>query len=114
MGGMHTQTITNDNPGMFSYIGVFSMGIMAFGQQNQDAAKIDQERDTKIEALKNSGYKLYWIGVGKDDFVYQSVVKLKGTLDKHNFKYIYRESTGGHTWANWRIYLSEFAPQLFK
>ena len=114
MGGMHTQTITNDNPGMFSYIGVFSMGIMNFGQQNQDIAKLDQERDTKIEALKKSGYKLYWIGVGKDDFVYQSVITLRSTLDKHNFKYTYRESTGGHTWANWRIYLSEFAPLLFR
>jgi len=113
MGGMHTQTITNDNPGMFSYIGVFSMGIMNFGQ-NQDIAKLDQERETKIEALKNSGYKLYWIGCGKDDFVYQGVIKLRSTLDKHSFKYTYRESTGGHTWANWRIYLSEFASQLFK
>jgi enterochelin esterase family protein len=115
MGGMHTQTITNDNPGMFNYIGVFSMGIMSFGQQNQDAAaKLDQERDVKIEALKKSGYKLYWIGCGKDDFVYQSVIKLRSTLDTHGFKYTYRESTGGHTWANWRIYLSEFAPLLFK
>jgi enterochelin esterase-like enzyme len=115
MGGMHTQTITNDNPGMFSYIGVFSMGIMSFGRQSpEEAAKLDQERDTKIEALKKSEYKLYWIGVGKDDFVYQGVIKLRSTLDKHDFKYIYRESTGGHTWANWRIYLSEFAPQLFK
>ena len=114
MGGMQTQTITNDNPGMFGYIGVFSMGIMNFGQQNRDAAKLDQERETKIEALKNSDYKLYWIGVGKDDFVYQSVVKLRSTLDKHNFKYTYRESTGGHTWANWRIYLSKFAPLLFQ
>lgn len=114
MGGGHTQTITNDNPGMFDYIGVFSMGIMNFGPQNQNAAKIEQERDTKIEALKKSGYKLYWIGCGKDDFVYQSVINLRSTLDKHSFKYVYRESTGGHTWANWRIYLSEFAPQLFK
>jgi enterochelin esterase family protein len=91
------------------------MGIMSFGNQNPDAvAKLDQERDVKIEALKNSGYKLYWIGVGKDDFVYQGVIKLRSTLDKHNFKYTYRESTGGHTWANWRIYLSKFAPQLFR
>jgi enterochelin esterase family protein len=116
MGGGHTQTITNNNPGMFSYIGVFSMGIMnaGGGGQNQDTAKIRQERDTKIEALKNSGYKLYWIGVGADDFLYQSVVTMRNILDKHNFKYVYRESTGGHTWANWRIYLSEFAPLLFK
>jgi enterochelin esterase family protein len=114
MGGGHTQTITNNNPGMFSYIGVFSMGIMNFGGQNQDTAKIRQERDVKIEALKNSGYKLYWIGVGKDDFLYQNVVTMRGILDKHNFRYIYRESAGGHTWTNWRIYLSEFAPLLFK
>jgi len=114
MGGAHTQTITNNNPGMFRYIGVFSMGLMNFGNQQQDVTKIEQERDTKIEALKKSGYKLYWIGVGKDDFLYQSVVLLRGTLDKHNFKYIYRESNGGHTWTNWRLYLSEFAPELFK
>lgn len=114
MGGGHTQTITFNNPGMFSYIGVFSMGIMNPRGQNQDTAKIRQERDIKIEALKNSGYKLYWIGVGKDDFLYQSVVSLRNLFDKHGFRYSYRESTGGHTWANWRIYLSEFAPLLFK
>ncbi len=115
MGGANTQTITNDNPGMFGYIGVFSMGIMNFRQLDAETtAKLDKERDAKIEALKSSGYKLYWIGVGKDDFVYQSVVTLRKTLDKHNFKYVYHESAGGHTWANWRNYLSEFAPMLFR
>jgi len=114
MGGMHTQTITNNNPGMFSYIGVYSMGIMSMGPQNQDAAKLEQERIAKLEVLKKSGYKLYWIACGKDDFVYKGVITLRETLDKVGLKYIYRESTGGHTWANWRIYLSEFAPMLFK
>ncbi len=114
MGGAHTETITNNNPGLFGYIGVFSMGLMNFGPRQQDTAKAEQERDAKIDALKNSGYKLYWIGCGKDDFLYKSVVDLRALLDKHNFKYTYRESTGGHTWANWRIYLSEFAPLLFK
>jgi enterochelin esterase family protein len=114
MGGGHTQTITNNNPGMFGYIGVFSMGLMNRGGQNQDAAKAAEERNAKVEALKTSGYKLYWIGVGKDDFLYQSVVDLRADLDNHGFKYIYRESAGGHTWANWRLYLSEFAPLIFK
>jgi enterochelin esterase-like enzyme len=114
MGGAHTQTITNNNPKMFSYIGVFSMGIMNFGPPPADAAKIEADRNAKLEVLKNSGYKLYWIACGKDDFVYKGVVTLRETLDKLNFKYTYRESTGGHTWANWRIYLSEFAPMLFK
>jgi enterochelin esterase family protein len=114
MGGAHTQTITNNNPGMFSYIGVFSMGIMNMGPQNQDAAKLEQERIAKLTVLKNSGYKLYWIGVGKDDFVYKGVVTLRENLDKVGLKYIYNETSGGHTWANWRIYLSVFAPMLFK
>jgi enterochelin esterase-like enzyme len=114
MGGGHTQTITNNNPGMFSYIGVYSMGIMNMGPQTQDAAKLDAERNAKLLKLKDSGYKLYWIGVGKDDFVYKSVVTLREALDKTGLKYTYRESTGGHTWANWRIYLSEFAPLLFR
>jgi enterochelin esterase family protein len=115
MGGGHTQTITNNNPGMFDYIGVFSMGIMSMGQQNAEAAaKLEQERLAKLEALNKSGFKLYWIGCGKDDFVYQGVITLRANLDKVGLKYVYRESTGGHTWANWRIYLSEFAPMLFK
>ncbi len=35
-------------------------------------------------------------------------------LDEHGFKYIYNETGGGHTWANWRTYLADFAPRLFK
>ncbi len=114
MGGAHTQTITFDNPGMFSYIGVFSMGLMNLRQRDQDVAQLEKERLAKLETLKKSGYKLYWIGCGKDDFLYESVVNLRNFYDKNNFKYVYRETPGGHTWANWRIYLSEFAPLLFK
>ncbi|HOU30053.1 MAG TPA: alpha/beta hydrolase-fold protein [Bacteroidales bacterium] len=114
MGGAHTQTITFDNPGMFGYIGVFSMGLMNLRQRDQNVEELEKERESKLIALQKSGYKLYWIGCGKDDFLYQSVVNFRNFLDKHNFKYFYRESTGGHTWANWRIYLSEFAPLLFK
>lgn len=114
MGGGQTQSIANDNPQMFSYIGVFSMGIMNWGDPNSDFSAIDKARIEKLKVLKNSGYKLYWIGVGKDDFLYQSVIKLRSTLDDIGIKYTYRESTGGHTWPNWRLYLSEFAPLLFK
>ncbi|MDD4655653.1 MAG: esterase, partial [Bacteroidales bacterium] len=35
-------------------------------------------------------------------------------LDKIQMPYVYRESEGGHTWTNWRLYLTEFVPLLFK
>ena len=111
MGGMQTLTLTGNYPYMFGYIGVMSMGLVDVSTMG---LKPDPDQDTKFEALKNSGYKLYWVGVGKDDFLYKSVQSLRTSLDKHGLKYTYRESTGGHSWANWRIYLSEFAPQLFR
>ncbi|KPK84010.1 MAG: hypothetical protein AMS27_11210 [Bacteroides sp. SM23_62_1] len=112
MGGMQTQNITNNNPDMFSYIGIMSMGLMTRRDLGMDDST--QDFGGKLEALKKSGVKLYWIGCGKEDFLYASVQTLLDTLDQHDFTYTYRESTGGHTWANWRIYLSELAPLLFK
>jgi len=111
MGGFHTQMITNANPGMFNFIGVMSDGLFndtRFGNYNKD------EHVAQIKALKDSGVKLYWIACGKDDFLYESVVNLRKFYDDLDLEYVYRESTGGHTWANWRIYLSEFMPMLFK
>lgn len=111
MGGMHTQTITNTNPGMFGYIGVMSMGLMnnsRWGNYNEEDHK------KQIKALQESGLKLYWIGVGKDDFLYESVTNLRKFYDDLGFKYEYMETPGGHTWTNWRIYLAELAPKLFK
>jgi len=111
MGGMQTQTITNTNPDKFAYIGVMSMGLM----NDPRWVKYNEEEHKKqIMDLKNSDVKLYWIGCGKDDFLFESVTNLRKLYDDLGFKYEYRESTGGHTWANWRIYLSELAPKLFK
>ena len=111
MGGMQTLTLTGNYPTMFGYIGVMSMGLVDVTTMG---LKPDPDQDAKFETLKNSGYKLYWVGVGKEDFLYKSVQTLRESLDKHGLKYTYRESSGGHSWANWRIYLSEFAPQLFR
>lgn len=112
MGGLQTMNTTFKNPDMFDYIGVMSMG---FADLSRFGIIVDQsQRAQQIAQLKQSAPKLYWIACGKDDFLYESVVTLRQELDKAKFPYKYRESTGGHTWSNWRIYLSEFAPMLFK
>ena len=112
MGGLQTMNTTFQHPQLFDYIGVMSMG---FADLSRFGIKVDHsQRAQQIIALKNASPKLYWIACGKDDFLYESVVTLRSELDKVQFPYKYRESTGGHTWTNWRIYLSEFAPMLFK
>jgi enterochelin esterase family protein len=112
MGGLQTMNITFMNPDMFDYIGVMSMG---FADMSNFGIEVDTaERDRQIRALKDSDPALYWIACGKDDFLFESVTTMRNELDKADFNYQYRESSGGHTWSNWRIYLSEFAPMLFR
>lgn len=112
MGALQTQITGMNNPELFNYLGVFSIGLqMEFGEGTTDLIKA---YDTNLDVLKQNGFKLFYIGVGKDDFVYEGVQLLREKLDEHDFPYVYNETDGGHTWANWRAYLSDFAPRLFK
>jgi enterochelin esterase-like enzyme len=113
MGGYQTQNITNSNPGMFNYIGVMSMGLFSgFGNNNSNYDK--DKHVAQLKALIASKPKFYWIGIGKDDFLYATVTKLKSLYDEVGLKYTYRESEGSHTWKEWRLYLSELVPKFFK
>jgi enterochelin esterase family protein len=101
MGGGHTIRTTLDNPEKFNYIGVFS-------------GLVRNPNEEEFAALKAENPSLYWVGCGVDDFLYEGSQELVDLLKRHEFNYKYRESSGGHTWFNWRIYLSEFAPLLFR
>ncbi len=116
MGGLHTLTLANMYPNKFDYIGLFSPATEAQVNKRNANAEFYKEMNSEdnLNKLKQVGVKLYWIGCGKDDFLYQDVKNFRERLDKHQIHYIYRESKGGHTWENWRVYISEFAPLLFK
>ena len=104
MGGGHTVTASTEYPDMFGYIGVFSSGIF----------QPDEALESKFLALKKAGINKYWVACGKDDFVMESNKRLLDMLNKTQIKHEYFENEGGHTWSNWRTYLSMFAPMLFK
>jgi enterochelin esterase family protein len=104
MGGGHTVTATNNNPGTFGYIGVFSAG----------ARTTDEAFEKQLTTLKAGGVKLYWIGAGSTDMALQGSKTLSEAVKKVGFNQVFRETPGGHTWFNWRIYLGEFAPLLFQ
>ncbi len=84
---------------------------MEFGDIN---ARLIKAYDDNLDKMKQSGYKLFYVGVGNEDFVYEGVQLLRKKLNEHNFDYFYRETSGGHTWANWRVYLNTFGQLLFK
>lgn len=111
MGGYHSLHISRYYPNTFDYIGLFSAAIMP--NQNVES-KVYNNFDETLKKQMDNGYKLYWIGIGKTDFLYQNVLDFKKKLDDMGMPYTYRESEGGHIWKNWRVYLAEFAPLLFK
>jgi enterochelin esterase-like enzyme len=128
MGGNQSLNIAIPNLDKFAYVGVYSSGLIsAFTrpQQGQPApaglppltpageAWEKQHQARLDDANLKKGLKLFWFATGKEDFLLGTT---KGTLEllkKHGFNPIYQETAGGHTWINWRNYLTEFAPQLF-
>ena len=103
MGGGHTMAATNAYPGFFSWILPLSMGI----QPGQDV-------DAAFQAIKKAGYKLYWVACGTDDFLWEMAQNLDAALTRNELEHTFFVTGGGHTWANWRIYLNTFAPLLFR
>lgn len=111
MGGFHTMHISRYYPNTFDYVGLYSAAIMP----REDAtAKVYSDIEGTLRTQMNNGFKLYWIAIGKTDFLYGANTAYRKMLDDMGMKYEYVESEGGHTWKNWRVYLSEFAPRLFQ
>ena len=112
MGGFHTLMISANYPTYFDYVGLFSAGV--------DFSTVDltipvyADLDKKLDALNKTGFKLYWIGIGNEDFLYDANRQLCRRMDVIKLKYTYHESSRGHLWCNWRQYLLMFAPQLLK
>lgn len=117
MGGFHTWSISNLNPGKFGYIGLYSAAVR-MDRNSKKSVDVQLEENTEVSAQMKAVFDakphLYWIAIGKDDFLYDQNVGLRKYLDKMGYPYEYYESEGGHIWRNWRIYLTIFAQRLFK
>ena len=114
MGGFHTLYITLNNPDMFNYSGMFSAAIGTGSEQTAAHKEIYADIDGKLAAYFSRKPALLWIGIGSTDFLIQSNNEFRAKLDAAGYPYKYMETDGGHIWRNWRIYLSEFVPLLFK
>ena len=111
MGGFHSLYISANQPRDFGYVGLFSAAIRPM--RGVESPIYDNLEEKLAEQFKQ-GVNLYWIGIGKDDFLYQPNKQYRKLLDGKGCPYTYVESTGGHEWRNWRLYLTQFVPLLFK
>ena len=111
MGGYHSLYISANQPDDFAYVGLFSAAI---GRMDQGKSKIYDDLEGKLITQFKQRPKLYWMGIGKDDFLYKDNAEFRQMLDKNRLRYTYHESGAGHEWANWRDYLIIFTQLLFK
>ena len=109
MGGFHSLHISKQYPDMFGYVGLFSAAII-----NSANSPIYEDFDGKLATQFAKKPALYYIAIGKTDFLYQANTEYRQKLDAAGYPYVYVETEGGHIWRNWRHYLADFAPRLFK
>src|SRR5260370_4440280 len=131
MGGSQTLNIAIPHLEKFAYVGVYSSGLIgAFGGGRRGAEPAssaapptataqppawEQQHLAELDnAAAKKGLKLLWFSTGVDDGLIATTRPTVDLLKKHGFTPIFKESTGAHTWINWRNYLNEFAPQLFQ
>jgi len=111
MGGFHTLNLSINYPDMFNYSGMFSAAI---GVSDPSISPLYQDFDGKLAKYFAKKPALLWIGCGNTDFLFNANKEFMKKLDDNGFKYTFMETEGGHIWKNWRIYLTEFVPLLFK
>ena len=96
MGGYHTRQVSQTLPGQFGYIALFSALV------------------TPPYSLEGNEKAFYWIGMGKEDFLYDQMQDYRHWLEENHFEYTYYESSGGHIWPNWQDYLCRYLTKLFR
>lgn len=111
MGGFHSMHISKQYPDLFDYVGLFSAAILP---REGSTSPIYDDLEGKLKVQFDKKPALYYIAIGNTDFLYDANNQYRQLLDSKHYPYEYFETGEGHIWKNWRIYLSEFAPKLFK
>jgi len=124
MGGGQTINIAVTNLARFGYVGVWSAGVFDIShlpgvKPQWPPVSVAPEWIAAHEAGLNDdrdkrGLKLLWFAAGSDDSLLPIARATAQMFKEHGFSPVFVQSAGGHSWTNWRDYLNEFTPKLFK
>ncbi len=108
MGGGHSINLALARPDLFRYVALMSPA--ATGMVDTIYPQF-----FKDPATSNQQFKLFWVGVGKDDMLTGPGDKaFHDTLEKRGIAHTWKLSEGRHEWTVWRHHLNELLPQLFR
>jgi enterochelin esterase-like enzyme len=102
MGAAQSLSIGLHNLDLFAYVGAFSGGGNTAEWQKTDSSMLNRK------------LKVLWLGCGTEDPVYKSAKGMDDLLTGKDVKHVFNPSGGGHSWPNWQVYLSKYAPLLFR
>ncbi len=105
MGGHHALTVALNYYDTFAWVGAFSSATPP-----KETVTAGFDAPDKV----NAALKLFWIGCGKNDFLFQKNNDFDGLLTEKGIKHDYAVTEGDHSWPVWRKYLLEFTPKLFR
>ena len=92
-GAKQAANLANMYDSTFKYVGLFSPVV-------------------RKKHLPKDNYSKYWIGGGTSDLFHYQINKFRKKMQRRHIPYTMYNSMGGHTWRNWRVYLTEFAQFL--
>lgn len=107
MGGMQTKAITLANPGIFSYVGIFSGGSISV-EEVQNAAGFRENNKLVFVSYGSRELENRRPGFGGDPKEETEKLKEFGIN-----AYFYVSPDTAHEWQSWRRGLYQFAPLLF-
>jgi enterochelin esterase family protein len=108
MGGGQALRIGLDHLDSFAWVGAFGAAIRRESVGESYAAFLAGPK------AANEHLQLLWIGAGRADGLFPANQALHDALAAKGITHVFHESTGGHTWINWRAYFIEFLPRLFQ
>ena len=107
MGGGQTLQIGLHHLDLFHSLGAFSA---AAGQNPDEQFKEALDDPTGT----NKKLKLFYIACGKTDTLFAAAQRLDAALSKKEIRHEFVASEEGHVWRNWRNYVAELLPKLFR
>lgn len=108
MGGGQALQVGLHHLDKFHAIGAFSAALRAQNVEEQYKDVLNDAEGT------NKKLKVFYIACGKADSLFAPAQSFDEILTKHDIRHSFVPSEEGHVWRNWRNYLADFAPLLFR